>query len=133
MQLCKNGRSVHMGFQIYRKSDGQAVANVCAVVPIDRMDDPNAWWLYGVNAYLHDRQLPTHMDERSKYTAKPTADFQTRHKFVEEAQAERAAAVKPMAKRRRRSSKQVFPNDACQFCGYTDPQHDQGVSCPNCA
>lgn len=88
MELCKNLRSVRMGFIIRLKSTGEEVGDVSAIIPIDRMDDDYYWWKYGVLAYLHDRKKPTHMEERNRYTATAKLDFQTRHSLVEKALAE---------------------------------------------
>lgn len=129
MKLAKNGNSIQMGFLIRRKSDGLEVGDVANFVPIAKIDDPNAWWVYGVNAYLHLHKLPTHMDERLKYTATPTADYGTRHAFLNREFQKRLQAPKP---KRRRKIKPAFPDGHCPTCGYLDPQLEYGVNCPNC-
>jgi hypothetical protein len=93
MELCKNGLSVRMGFFITRKADGQHMAIVSAIIPIAEMDNENAWWKYGVLAYLHDRRMATHDSERNLYCATAQVDHGTRHAFVRRAQAERTARL----------------------------------------
>ena len=117
MQLCKNGKSVRMNFRITKKTTGERVAEVLATIPIIDMDDENRWWELAVLAYLHSRQMPTHMDERSKYSAKPTADYHERHNFVTEElrkrnRAEREARARRQAEREAKRAQKLAEREA---------------------
>lgn len=117
MELCKNGKSVRMNFRITKKTTGERVAEVLATIPIIDMDDENRWWELAVLAYLHSRQMPTHMDERSKYSAKPTADYHERHNFVTEElrkrnRAEREARARRQAEREAKRAQKLAEREA---------------------
>ncbi len=155
MELCKNGKGVKMDLAIIRRNDGIRVAVVKAAIPIDKMDDPNAWWVFGVNAFLHGRRdsegrpFPTHNGERVKYSASPIADFETRRTFVTKALKHRAemkalktawrkARTKPPSRGRKYQLAGVgqsyfgFSAKECPRCHYLDPQAAFGVKCPQC-
>ena len=153
MELCQNGKSVRMDFAIFDRGGGQ-IAVVKATIPIDQIDEPSAWNIYAVNAFLHSRMdsegkpRPTHKGERAKYSAKPMVDYHSRHSFVEGALKHRAAIKSHrMAWRKvngtkvRRKSRPVperaeqleLPENNCPQCINCDPiAESDNNGCPQC-